>query len=123
MSNKIYLLADNDNAKGKKLKRRKKLEDLSKGESFRYQNTNYREIENLLPVSIIKEFLKELVYTKDIEKIENIKFSFLPASIYTYNIGDITLKMKNSNSLLDSKIWFAVIYVFLLMVTKVKSRQ
>lgn len=75
LSNKIYLLADNDNAKGKKLTRRKKLEDLSKGESFMYQNTNYREIENLLPVNIIKEFLKELVYTKDIEKIENIKFS------------------------------------------------
>jgi predicted AAA+ superfamily ATPase len=30
-----------------------------------------------------------------IKQIEGLFFSFLPASIYTYNIGDITLKMKN----------------------------
>ena len=32
-----------------------------------------------------------------IKQIEGLQFSFLPASIYSYNIGDITLKMKNQN--------------------------
>lgn len=32
-----------------------------------------------------------------IKKIDDFSFSFLPASIYTYNIGNITLKMKNTN--------------------------
>ncbi|MCU0327352.1 MAG: ATP-binding protein, partial [Chitinophagales bacterium] len=32
-----------------------------------------------------------------IKQIEGLFFSFLPASIYSYNIGDITLKMKNQN--------------------------
>ena len=32
-----------------------------------------------------------------IKQIDGLLFSFLPASIYSYNIGDITLKMKNQN--------------------------
>ena len=32
-----------------------------------------------------------------IKQIDNLIFSFLPASVYSYNIGDITLKMKNNN--------------------------
>ncbi len=31
------------------------------------------------------------------KQIDNLIFSFLPASVYSYNIGDITLKMKNQN--------------------------
>lgn len=31
-----------------------------------------------------------------IKAMEGLLFSFLPASVYSYNIGDITLKMKNS---------------------------
>jgi hypothetical protein len=31
-----------------------------------------------------------------VKKVADLIFSFLPASVYTYNIGDITLKMKNS---------------------------
>lgn len=76
LSNKIYLLADNDNAKNKKLKRREKLEDISKaGKNFKYQNTNYREIENLLPVKVIKDFLIELVNSSEKEKINEISFN------------------------------------------------
>lgn len=75
LSNRIYLLADNDNATGKKLERRESLVELSsKGKNFKYQNTNYREIENLLPVKIIRNFLKELIKVSEIEKINNIKF-------------------------------------------------
>lgn len=75
LSNKIYLLADNDNAKGKKLARRKKLIELSESEkNFKYQNTNYREIENLLPVKVVKDFLVELVKDSEIDKIETIQF-------------------------------------------------
>ena len=64
LSNRIFLLADNDEADGRstKGKRRKILEDLSKEkENFVYKNTVCREIENLLPKIIIKEFILELV--------------------------------------------------------------
>ncbi len=30
-----------------------------------------------------------------VNKIEDISFSFLPVSMYSYYIGDVTLKMKN----------------------------
>lgn len=76
LSNKIYLLADNDNAAGKKLKRREKLVEVSKTEkNFKYQNTNYREIENLLPVKVVKEFLVELVNSSEKENINEISFN------------------------------------------------
>lgn len=32
-----------------------------------------------------------------VKKLDNLAFSFIPASVYSYNIGDITLKMKNNN--------------------------
>ncbi len=66
LSNKIYLLADNDNAKGntKKGKRRTLLEVLSEEqENFKYQNTELTEIENLLPTKIVEGFLQRLVDT------------------------------------------------------------
>lgn len=76
LSNKIYLLSDNDNAKGKKLKRRQGLEEISKNEKhFKYQNTNYREIENLLPVKAIKDFLAELVSASEKQNINKISFA------------------------------------------------
>lgn len=75
LSNKIYLLADNDNATGKKLKRRQELENISKAEKhFKYQNTDYREIENLLPVKVIKDFLIELVNSSEEKNIRKISF-------------------------------------------------
>ncbi|EJL65015.1 ATP-dependent nuclease [Flavobacterium sp. CF136] len=75
ISNKIYLLADNDNATGKKLKRREELEKTSEAEkNFKYQNTNYREIENLLPIKIIKDFLVELVNSSEEENVNKISF-------------------------------------------------
>jgi predicted ATP-dependent endonuclease of OLD family len=75
LSNKIFLLADNDNATGKKLKRREELEKISKIEkNFKYQNTNFREIENLLPLKVIKDFLIELVNSSEKENINKISF-------------------------------------------------
>lgn len=44
-------------------------------------------------------FQKALVTSIDqlgVKQIDNIIFSFLPASVYCYNIGDITLKMQNN---------------------------
>ncbi len=32
-----------------------------------------------------------------VKEINDLKFTFLPASIYAYNIGEITLNMKTSN--------------------------
>lgn len=76
LSNHIYLLADNDNAKGntKKGKRRKELEKISEENvHFKYQNTEVVEIENLLPPNVILDFAKELIVKDEIEKIKHIK--------------------------------------------------
>lgn len=32
-----------------------------------------------------------------IKEVKGLKLTYLPASVYAYNIGEITLKMKNSN--------------------------
>ena len=77
LSNKIYLLADADNPKpnGIKAKRRESLEELSKSATnFMYQSTILREIENLLPKLIIKNYLKEVVNKAEYSKIEKIEF-------------------------------------------------
>ena len=78
LSNKIYLLADSDNAKegGEKFKRRKILEDLSseKG-NFKYQNTIVKEIENLLPVKVLHDFIPKLLTDEiSINKAKKINF-------------------------------------------------
>lgn len=74
-ANKIYLLADNDNASGEKLLRGENLKKLSdNNEYFKYKNTDVVEIENLLPKEIIKSFLKTLV-KKDLKKVDKIDFS------------------------------------------------
>lgn len=98
LSNKIYLLADNDNAKGKKLQRRKKLEAISNEQKyFNYQSTNYREIENLLPVKVIKDFLVELVNHSDRAKVENINFK--RNEYITVGLGDFILELFEKNNI------------------------
>ncbi|WP_350286642.1 AAA family ATPase [uncultured Croceitalea sp.] len=77
-ANKIYLLADDDGSKASstKGKRRKKLQELSdSSDDFKYQNTELREIENLLPKKIIKEFLKGLVDEQHQKKLSDIDFN------------------------------------------------
>jgi predicted ATPase len=77
LSNKIYLLADEDGAKGntKKGKRRKALQELSdKSNDFKYQNTELREIENLLPLNIVKSFIIELLKASQTISAEKIDF-------------------------------------------------
>jgi hypothetical protein len=57
-----------------------------------------QELKSLIQFCKINEFQKALVTSIDqlgVKKVLDLKFSFLPASVYTYNIGDITLKMKN----------------------------
>lgn len=76
LSNKIYLLADNDGAKlsSKKGKRIKALKELSdKSSNFEYQNTELKEIENLIPKNVIEDFLKELIKGHE-EKLEKLDF-------------------------------------------------
>jgi len=88
LSNRIYLLSDEDDAKGntKKGKRRKALQEMSDiSESFKYQNTELREIENLLPLSIIKKFSRELV--KNIQVINIEKFDFKKKDYDSIGIG------------------------------------
>jgi len=65
LSNKIFLLADNDGAEEHSAKdeRKNALTILSnQQDNFQYENTICREIENLLPVKIIKEFAQKLVF-------------------------------------------------------------
>ena len=59
------------------------------------------ELKSLIHFCKSNHFQKALITTIDqsgIKQIEGLFFSFLPASIYCYNIGDITLKMKNQNN-------------------------
>ncbi|MDD3877515.1 MAG: ATP-binding protein [Bacteroidales bacterium] len=56
------------------------------------------ELKSLIHFCKSNNFQNALVTSIDqlgIKQIEGLLFSFLPASIYSYNIGDITLKMKN----------------------------
>ncbi|WP_423147071.1 ATP-binding protein [Rubrolithibacter danxiaensis] len=58
-----------------------------------------QELKSLIQFCKANSFEKSLVTSIDqtgVKTIDNIAFSFLPASIYSYNIGDITLKMKNN---------------------------
>lgn len=59
-----------------------------------------QELKSLIQFCKSNSFDKSLVTSIDqlgVKTIENISLSFIPASIYCYNIGDITLKMKNNN--------------------------
>lgn len=58
------------------------------------------ELRSLIQFCKTNRFQSALVTTIDqigVKKVADKALSFLPASIYCYNIGDITLKMKNSN--------------------------
>ena len=58
------------------------------------------ELKSLVRFCETNGFDKALVTSIDqqgIKKLESLHFSFLTAAVYTYNIGDITLKMKNAN--------------------------
>lgn len=59
-----------------------------------------QELKSLIQFCKTNEFQTALVTSIDqlgAKKVADLIFSFLPASVYTYNIGDITLKMKSSN--------------------------
>jgi uncharacterized protein len=59
-----------------------------------------KELKSLIQFCKANNFQNALVTSIDqsgLKKVDNLEFSFLPASVYSYNIGDITLKMKNSN--------------------------
>lgn len=101
LSNRIFLLADNDGADGRsaKGKRRKVLEDLSIEEgNFIYKNTICREIENLLPQKIIKEFIYELI--KGDENINKVKSIDFQRSDYKHiGLGDFYEKLLTDNGI------------------------
>ena len=57
-----------------------------------------QELKSLVQFCKANGFKKALVTTLDIygnKTIDDLRFTFLPASVYSYNIGDITLKMLN----------------------------
>jgi predicted AAA+ superfamily ATPase len=59
-----------------------------------------QELKSLIQFCKTNNFNKALVTSIDQQgttQLEKLQFTFLPAAVYTYNIGDITLKMKNAN--------------------------
>lgn len=58
------------------------------------------ELKSLIQFCKSNNFQKALVTSIDqagVKELDNLALTFLPASVYCYNIGDITLKMKNNN--------------------------
>jgi predicted AAA+ superfamily ATPase len=58
------------------------------------------ELKSLIQFCVSNDFQKALITSIDqlgVKKLDHLKFTFLPASVYCYNIGDITLKMKAVN--------------------------
>ncbi len=58
-----------------------------------------QELKSLIQFCDANKFENALVTSIDVQgikTIEKLHFTFLPAAVYTYNIGVITLKMKNS---------------------------
>lgn len=99
LSSKIYLLSDNDNARpnSKKGQRREFLKAIE-NKKFRYQNTEVKEIENLLPKKVIKDFMSELLSSElSIQKSE--KFRFKRDDYKNVGLGDFYEKL-----FLDRKI-------------------
>lgn len=67
--------------------------------SNRYVEKPY-ELKSLIHFCKINNLSNAVVTSMDqlgIKQIEGLSLTFLPASVYCYNIGDITLKMKNQN--------------------------
>ena len=59
-----------------------------------------QELKSLIQFCKANELEAALVTSIDVsgtKEYDQLRFTFLPSSIYTYNIGDITLKMKNTN--------------------------
>lgn len=59
-----------------------------------------KKLNSLLEFCKTHSFNSALVTSIDnaeVKKVDDIQLSFLPASVYSYNIGDITLKMKISS--------------------------
>lgn len=86
LSNKICLIADNDNAKGesKKAQREMVLQNLSeKSSNFLYINTVYKEIENLLPLKIISDFMETLT-KKEATKIPFRREDYINIGLGTF---------------------------------------
>lgn len=57
------------------------------------------ELKSLIQFCKSNSFEKALTTTIDqtgVKNIDNLEISFLPSAVYCYNIGEITLKMKNS---------------------------
>jgi uncharacterized protein len=73
------------------------------GVEIKWSNRYYEkpnELKSLIYFCKSNHFKNALVTSIDqlgVKQIEGLLFSFLPASIYSYNIGDITLKMKNQD--------------------------
>ena len=99
LSNKIYLLADNDNPeKGTaKYQRRVKLEGIDV-DNFKYKNTKYKEIENLLPLSILKDFMPELI-----KETVDVEIEFNRVDYESIGLGEFFSNLFKENNIASKK--------------------
>ncbi len=66
--------------------------------SNRYFNqpTQLKSLLHFCESNQLKQALVTTIDQSGVKEINQVAFSFLPASVYTYNVGDITLKMKSN---------------------------
>lgn len=73
------------------------------GVEIKWSNRYYerpQELKSLIYFCATHGFEKALVTSIDqlgVKEIETLKFTFLPVSVYSYNVGNITLKMKSGS--------------------------
>ncbi|EAR16712.1 ATP/GTP-binding protein, putative [Robiginitalea biformata HTCC2501] len=78
ISTKVFLLVDNDNVdnRRRKGKRRLELKKLSENQpNFTFFDTEYVEIENLLPPTVLKGYLKKIMNRKYHKKLDSLDIS------------------------------------------------
>ncbi|TCP23871.1 putative AbiEii toxin of type IV toxin-antitoxin system [Tenacibaculum skagerrakense] len=106
LSNKIFLLADNDNALegSKKDLRRRNFESLSKdNNNFHYENTKVVEIENLLPKSIIQGFMSQLLLSEKYQE-KSKSFRFNEKDYCIKNLGEFYEQVFSANKVPKKEI-------------------
>ncbi|MBB2949319.1 AAA family ATPase [Sphingobacterium sp. JUb56] len=94
-SNRILVLADNDNNEGKSIRFSK-----IKNRQFVYLDTGLPEIENILPDEILKDFLKELGVSGN--QIDSIDFKL----VLTKKLGEVFNGVKKNGRILKIKAEF-----------------
>lgn len=75
------------------------------GVEVKYSNRYYKkpqDLKSLISFCKANDFTGALITTIDrsgIQEVEGLKFTYLPASVYAYNIGEKTIRLKNDQNI------------------------